>query len=163
MSSSSLVVPIAFATGWTIALGLIGALVTSLGPWYYALRKPSWQPPDWAFGPAWTTIFLCAATAFVLAWRAPESTALDRTRLVQLFLLNAVLNVLWSALFFRWRRPDWALLEILPLWLSIIAMAAAVASRRPAAAWLFAPYVLWVSFAAVLNATIVRLNGPFGR
>lgn len=163
MSSTSLVVPIAFAAGWTIALGLIGALVTTLGPWYYALRKPSWQPPDWAFGPAWTTIFLCAAVAFVLAWRSPESTTADRTRLLQVYALNAVLNVLWSALFFRWRRPDWALLEILPLWLSIIAVAAAVASRRPTAAWLLAPYVLWVSFAAVLNAAIVRLNGPFGR
>ncbi|HET9134303.1 MAG TPA: TspO/MBR family protein [Gemmatimonadales bacterium] len=163
MSSTSLVVPIAFAAGWTVLLGLIGALATTLGPWYYALRKPSWQPPDWAFGPAWTTIFLCAATAFVLAWRAPGSTPDDRTRLVQLWLLNAVLNVLWSVLFFRWRRPDWAVLEILPLWLSIIAMAAAVASRRPSAAWLLAPYLLWVSFAAVLNATIVRLNGPFGR
>jgi tryptophan-rich sensory protein len=153
-------VPIAFAVAWTILLGLTGALVTDIGPWYRGLIKPSWQPPDWLFGPVWTSIFICAAVAFYLTWQHPEATTRTRTLLVTLWLVNALLNVLWSFLFFRLRRPDWSLLEIAPLWLSIVGMLL-VASTAGRAGWLLAPYIAWVSFAAVLNATIVRLNGPF--
>lgn len=153
-------VPIAFAVAWTILLGLIGALVTDIGPWYRGLVKPAWQPPDWLFGPVWTTIFICAAVAFYLAWQHPEATTRTRTLLVTVWLANAVLNVVWSFLFFRLRRPDWALLEIAPLWLSIVTMLW-LASTAGRAGWLMVPYLAWVSFAAVLNATIVRLNGPF--
>jgi tryptophan-rich sensory protein len=153
-------VPIAFAVAWTILLGLTGALVTDIGPWYRGLIKPSWQPPDWLFGPVWTSIFICAAVAFYLTWQHPEATTRTRTLLVTLWLVNALLNVLWSFLFFRLRRPDWSLLEIAPLWLSIVGMLV-VASTAGRAGWLLAPYIVWVSFAAVLNATIVRLNGPF--
>jgi tryptophan-rich sensory protein len=153
---------------WTIvvaAIGVIivtgaGALLTQIGPWYYSLRKPSWQPPDWLFGPAWTVIFLLAAYAGVSAYdRADGSDA--RTVIVALFALNIVLNMLWSALFFRWRRPDWALIEVVPLWLSIAAMIAAVAPFSTWGALALVPYILWVSFASYLNLTIVRLNRPF--
>lgn len=153
-------VPIAFAVAWTILLGLVGALVTDIGPWYRGLIKPTWQPPDWLFGPVWTTIFICAAVAFYLAWQHPDATARTRTLLVTVWLANAMLNVVWSFLFFRLRRPDWALLEIAPLWLSIVTMLW-LASTAGRAGWLLAPYLAWVSFAAVLNTAIVRLNGPF--
>lgn len=163
MPAAPLVLPIALAAAWTIVLGLVGALVTDIGPWYRGLVKPSWQPPDWLFGPVWTTIFICAAVVFVQAWRSPEATNTTRTLLVVCWTINAFLNVLWSFLFFRLHRPDWALREIAPLWLSIIAMVVVAVGVAPRSGWLLAPYLIWVSFAAVLNAAIVRLNGPFAR
>ena len=143
------------------AVAMAGALLTELGPWYRNLVKPSWQPPDWLFGPAWTLIFALTATSAVLAWvYAPDAAA--RRRCVWLFALNGALNVLWSLMFFRLHRPDWALVEVAFLWLSIVALIVAVRRISVAAAWLLAPYLAWVTFAATLNAAIVRLNGPFG-
>ena len=144
-----------------IVVMLIGGLLTEIGPWYRALRKPSWQPPDWAFAPAWTLIFTLFAVAGVRTWRAlgpGESGAL----VLLLFAINCALNVGWSALFFRARRPDWALRELVMLWLSIIVMIFVVARYDAWAGILLAPYLAWVTFAGVLNATVVKLNAPFG-
>lgn len=143
--------------GWAMATALLGASLTTIGPWYRALEKPWFQPPDWAFGPAWTLIFALAAWGFVRAWRAGAGAAL-----LVAFAVNGALNALWSLLFFTLRRPDWALLEIVPLWLSILAMILLAARHDRGAAWLIAPYIVWVSFAGFLNLAIVRLNGPFG-
>lgn len=151
--------PVAFAIAWSLAVLGAGGAVTNIGTWYRALRKPPWQPPDWLFGPAWTLIFIAASVAFVLAWRAPEGEG--RGTLVAAYLVNGVFNFAWSLLFFGRRRPDHALVEVGGLWISIAAMMAAVAAVRPGALWLLVPYLAWVSFAAVLNRTIVRLNAPF--
>ena len=153
---------IATAVAWMVGLGAMGIVATDLSPWYYELRKPAWKPSDTLFGPVWSTIFLLAAIAFVLAWTSPEATREARTRLVAVYAVNAVLNVAWSVLFFRLRRPDWALGEVGLLWLSIVAMIWALAPLSALAAWLVAPYLAWVSFASVLNRAIVRLNAPFG-
>jgi tryptophan-rich sensory protein len=143
-----------------IAVNAIGALVTEIGPWYRSLRKPSWQPPDWLFGPAWTLILGLAAWAGVVAWEhAPD--AAGRTRVIALFAANATLHIFWSPLFFRWKRPDLALREVVFLWLSILALIIGLAPFSTTASWLLAPYLAWVTFAAWLNLTIVRLNGPF--
>lgn len=142
------------------ALGALGALVTELGPWYYALKKPSWQPPDWLFGPAWTLIFGLAAVSGVLAWRGTDSRA-GHARILWLFGVNALLNVAWSWLFFRLHRPDWALFEVGFLWLSIVALMVGLWPYSKAASWLLLPYLAWVTFASVLNLAIVRLNQPF--
>ena len=152
------------AGGATTAVLLAGGLLTSagFGPWYDRLRKPAWQPPDWAFGPAWTTIGALTTAAAVLAWDAAPRPR-QRTRIVGLFAANGVLNMLWSGLFFTLRRPDWALAEIVPLWLSVAAMIGGTAKLSRRAGWLLAPYLGWVSFAGLLNLRIVRLNGPFGR
>jgi tryptophan-rich sensory protein len=153
---------IAMAAVWMFGLGGLGVVATELSPWYYALRKPEWKPSDVLFGPVWSTIFLCAAVAFVLAWNADGATPSARTRLVVVYVVNAILNVLWSYLFFRLRRPDWALVEVVALWLSIVAMIWALAPLTKLGAALIIPYLAWVSFASVLNRSIVRLNGPFG-
>jgi translocator protein len=158
---SEMAMAIALAAGWTVAVLGAGGAVTEIGAWYRALRKPSWQPPDWLFGPAWTTIFVLASVAFVRAWTAPEAELPQRTMLIGAFALNGVLNFLWSVLFFRLRRPDQALVEVAPLWISVVLMMAAVGRLDAPSAWLLAPYLAWVSFATVLNRTIVRLNGPF--
>lgn len=143
-----------------LALAAVGGLLTEVGPWYRQLRKPSWQPPDWAFGPAWTIILGLAAWSAALAWVAAPSAG-ERTLVVVLYGLNALFHLLWSPLFFKFRRPDWALLEVPLLWLSILAPMVLVAPFSPLASWLLLPYLLWVSFAAYLNLTIVRLNRPF--
>ena len=142
------------------AVAGFGAMMTDLGPWYVALRKPSWQPPDWAFAPAWTLIFTLTAWAGVLGWQHAGDEA-ARATVIAVFAANGVLNMLWSILFFKLRRPDWALYEVGFLWLSIVAMIE-VLRHEAGMAWIFlVPYLLWVSFAAFLTATIVRLNAPF--
>jgi benzodiazapine receptor len=152
--------PILVAAIAACAVAAVGGMATQIGPWYRQLRKPSWQPPDWAFAPAWTLIFTLTAWAGVLGWyHAPDDAT--RATLIAVFAANGLLNMLWSFLFFRWRRPDWALLEVVALWLSIAVLIGTLAGLSTLGSWLLVPYLLWVSFAAYLNLTIVRLNRPF--
>ena len=136
----------------------VGGRMTTIGPWYRDLRKPTWNPPNWVFGPAWTAILGLAAWSGVLAWTHASSSS-ERVRILVLFGINIVLHMLWSPLFFNLRRPDWALLEVPFLGLSIVALMFGLAPLSSASSWLLAPYLLWVTFAAFLNLTIVRLNG----
>ena len=145
----------------TVTVAMAGGLLTEIGPWYRALVKPSWQPPDWLFGPAWTLIFALTAAAGIRAWEA-SSDAGARRLVVLSFAVNGVLNAAWSLLFFKLRRPDWALAEVALLWLSIAWLIVLCGRRARVAGWLMLPYLAWVSFAAFLNLTIVRLNAPFG-
>lgn len=153
---------IVFAISWALILAVGGGLLTQIGEWYYQLKKPSWQPPDWLFGPAWTLILGAAAYAFVLSWRGAEGDT-ERTLLLALYVANAVFHFLWSPLFFTLKRPDWALIEVPFLWASVLAMTVILRDYSVLASWLIVPYLAWVSFAAILNRKIVRLNSPFGR
>jgi benzodiazapine receptor len=153
--------PIAIAAGSALLVAVLGALMTDLGPWYANLKQPPWKPPDWAFGPIWTTIFALAAAAGVIGWRRATSRA-QRESMLVLFAANGFLNVLWSLLYFRLHRPDWSLYEVPFLWLSVLALMLLLWRFAKPAAWLLAPYLVWVSIAAALNWETVRLNGPFG-
>lgn len=153
--------PVIVAAAAALAVAVFGGLMTELGPWYASLRKPDWQPPGWLFGPVWTAIFALIATSGVAAWRRTK-TARERRIILLLFLANALLNTLWSLLFFRLQRPDWAFAEVIALWLSILVLIVALRRRSPGAAWLLVPYLLWVAFAGYLNWTVVQLNAPFG-
>ena len=148
--------PIAVALGWAVGLCLIGGLMTPRADWYARLNKPTWQPPGWVFGPAWTLILGLAAWAGVRAWEAGD--AAQRSDVLILFAVNGLFHLLWSPLFFKFQRPDWALLEVPFLWGSILALVIGLAPIDALAGWLIAPYLAWVSFAAFLNLTIVRLN-----
>ncbi len=149
--------PIVVAALAVLAMGAGGGLLTDLGPWYQDLVQPEWKPPDIAFGPVWTTIFVLAAIGGVLAWSAAENLA-DRRLILGLFGVNAVLNLGWSALFFQLKRPDWALAELVLLWLSILALIVGLKRLSLAASLLIVPYLAWVTFAGVLNYAIVQLN-----
>lgn len=140
----------------------IGGAFTELGPWYFALKHPTWKPPDAAFGVVWTTIFTLCAVSGWLAWQAASSPQQRRT-VATLFGLNALLNILWSALYFKLQRPDWALIEVVFLWLSILALIVGLWRVSRWASALLLPYLVWVSIAAALNWETVQLNGPFGR
>ena len=149
------------AVVWGVVVAGAGAFLTELTPWYRALRKPPWQPPDWLFGPAWTVILALASYSAYLAWQgAPDWRG--RLLVAVLFVVNGLANLAWSPLFFRLRRPDWALWEVPLLWLSILAPIVLLAPYSMTASLLLLPYLAWVSFAAFLNLTIVRLNSPFG-
>ncbi len=144
----------------TLFVLIAGGLMTTVGPWYRALKKPLWNPPDWIFGPAWTLILALAAWAGVLVWtNAPDMGA--QVRIAVLYGINIVLHMLWSPLFFNLRRPDWALIEVPFLWLSVLALVIGLAPYSATAPWLLLPYLLWVAFAAYLNLVIVRMNGSF--
>ncbi len=158
MTKSSLWIPVLVAACAAIVVAVLGASITELGPWYRNLKTPHWQPPDWAFGPAWTIIFALAAVSGITAWRAAPSES-SREWVIGFFAINGFLNVLWSALFFRLQRPDWALIEVAFLWLSILVPVVAFFRYSMPASALLVPYLAWVSFAALLNFEVARLNG----
>jgi tryptophan-rich sensory protein len=147
-----LIVCIAVCLG---AAGL-GSLLTTpaLRPWYAGLSKPHWTPPNWLFGPVWTILFFTMAIAAWLVWGRVGLTAAP----MQLFLLQLLLNVAWSALFFRLRSPGLAFAEIVMLWFAILTTSIEFWRAVPAAGWLLLPYLVWVSYAAALNFSIWRLN-----
>lgn len=147
---------------WAVLLGGLGGVLTSIGPWYRNLKKPSWQPPDWLFGPAWTLILGFAAWAAVLAWEGASDDA-GRNAIIILYAVNFICHFLWSPLFFTLKRPDWSLIEVVFLWVSVLMLLLCLRQFSVLASWLIVPYFVWVSFAAILNLYIVRLNGPFGR
>ena len=101
-----MLIPTLCAAAIAIFVLFVGGVATRIGPWFYALRKPRWNPPNWLFGPMWTTIAALAVWSAALAWtRAPDA----HLRIALLFGINAVLHMAWSPLFFALRRPDWAL------------------------------------------------------
>jgi tryptophan-rich sensory protein len=148
---------------WGLVVAIVGALLTdSLSTWYKEeLKKPKWQPPDWAFGPAWSVIFVLAAWSFYLGLEDAPTPG-SRLLIIALFVLNGLANILWNPLFFRLRRPDWALMETPFLWLSVLAPMLVLRPISGTASLLLLPYLAWVTFAGYLNLTIVRLNRPFG-
>ncbi|NJC04716.1 tryptophan-rich sensory protein [Sphingomonas kaistensis] len=149
--------PVIISFGVAILLGVAGGLLTEVGAWYHGLRKPRLNPPDWLFGPAWTIILGLAAWSASIAWEAADTDG-ERRLVVLLFGANALLHLLWSPLFFKWKRPDWALVEVVFLWASLVALVVGLAPISRQASLLILPYLLWVSFAAWLNWQIVRLN-----
>ena len=151
---------VAFGVFLTVCFGTaaVGAWLTSqsVGSWYRTLAKPSWTPPDWLFGPVWSSLYLLMASAGWLVWRKRAWPAIRFTML--LFAGQLALNALWSGLFFALRAPAIAFAEILVLWLAIGATTRAFWRVSQAAGWLLLPYLAWSSFAAVLNLAIWRLN-----
>jgi tryptophan-rich sensory protein len=153
--------PVLIAAAAASLVALVGATLTDLGPWYQHLAKPAWQPPGPAFGLIWTLVFSLCAASGVVAWRAAKKPG-QREAVIGLFALNGFLNVLWSLLFFRLHRPDWAVEEVIALWSSVLLLIVFLARFSWRASALLAPYLVWVSIATVLNAEVVRLNAPFG-
>lgn len=130
---------------------------TGVDSWYQTILKPSWNPPNWIFGPVWTTLYILMGIALFLVWKADTAPEIKRLAII-LFSLQLVLNFFWSFIFFNQHAIGWALVEILVMWLLILATIFAFANISRTAAWLLVPYISWVSFAAILNYTIWRMN-----
>jgi translocator protein len=142
-----------------LAAALIGGLATgsSVATWYAALRKPAFAPPDWLFGPAWTVLYILMAMAAWVVWKRGLGTPGVGLALA-VYLVQLVLNGAWSGLFFGLRSPLAGLLGIIALWLAILATIVLFFRVSTTAGILMLPYIAWVTFAAALNAAILKLN-----
>ena len=127
------------------------ATFTSVDSWYPTLKKVAWNPPPWVFGPVWTALYVLIALA---GWRVWVKTK----QVPSAYILQLILNLAWSFLFFYFRRPELAVVEMLALLGSIIWTASIFFRHDRIAGWMFVPYILWVSYAFTLNAGIVVLN-----
>ncbi|WP_373553778.1 TspO/MBR family protein [Haliscomenobacter sp.] len=135
--------------------GLIGS--AAMNTWFDNLQKPSWNPPGYLFAPVWTLLYALMGIAFWLIWKNEIPAANKRSAYVA-FALQLFLNFWWSIIFFRFQSPFFALIEILLLLLAIILTIFQFSKISKTAGWLLVPYLLWVSFASVLNYTIWSLN-----
>lgn len=139
----------------TFAAAAVGGLFMP-GEWYAELTKPSWNPPNWVFGPVWTTLYIMIATAGWLYWRTPS--AASKLRGYGVYGLQLILNAAWTALFFGLHDPLLALIDISLLIVMIISTIMLFKSVNRVSAWLLVPYLTWVSYATSLNAAIWVLN-----
>ncbi|MGD0763597.1 MAG: TspO/MBR family protein [Roseiarcus sp.] len=142
-----------------IAACLLAALTGAWfrpGEWYERLKKPSWRPPNRLFAPVWTVLYLMIALAGWLVWR--EAGFAGAGLPLAAYALQLVVNAAWTPLFFGLRRPDLGFVDVVLLWLSIIATIALFCPIHVVAAALLAPYLAWVTFAAALNFSVWRLN-----
>lgn len=166
--------------------GILGAVFTApeIGGWYAGLVKPALNPPSWVFGPVWTTLYFLMGVALFLVWKnewkwSERAITLQEKRprrkwnslswrlwngdllklnLISVFLIQLLLNAVWSPVFFGMHRPDIAFFILLALWFSIVSVIMNFSRVSRAAAWLLLPYLLWVSFAGYLNFSIWTLN-----
>lgn len=150
-----------FALLYGIGLNLAGGLLTDVGEWYQSLEKPWFQPPGWAFAPAWTVILGLAGWALYIGLTEAQTSAQFNAVAIT-FGANAVLHFLWSPLFFMFKRPDWSFIENFALIASCAALIVVLAPISGFAAWLLVPYLIWTCFAQAINHGVIKLNGPFG-
>jgi tryptophan-rich sensory protein len=140
-------------------IGNIGSFATfnQITTWYAALNKPSFNPPNFLFGPVWTILFALMGIALYLVWSHSGDKKEVKSALA-LFAIQLMLNVLWSFVFFGWHQPGWAFVEIILMWLAIFATIVSFSKISKTAAWLMVPYLAWVSFATCLTYAVWRLN-----
>lgn len=134
------------------------ATASSVSDWYLTLAKPPWNPPSWVFGPAWTLLYVLMSVAIWRTWLRRAETGARAKTLCWLHGTQLILNALWSILFFGLRRPDLALLDIIVLLALLVVIQFRLARFDRPAAWLWAPYLAWVTFATALNTAIWLLN-----
>ncbi|TRZ94338.1 MAG: tryptophan-rich sensory protein [Dehalococcoidia bacterium] len=139
--------------------GLVGSIFTAdaIQTWYTTLQKPSFTPPNWLFAPAWVTLYLLMGISAFLIWRTGLDKRQTRTALI-LFLIQLILNTLWSVAFFGLESPLYGIIVIVILWSAILLTILRFLRISTAAGVLMLPYILWVSFAAILNISIFMLN-----
>jgi len=139
--------------------GALGSVYTypSIPTWYAALNKPYFNPPNFLFGPVWTLLYLLMGISAAIVWsKSDKNKSVDTA--INIFMLQLGLNTLWSIIFFGYHRLFFALVEIILLWLAILWCTIAFFKISKPAGWMMIPYILWVSFAAVLTASVWLLN-----
>ncbi len=141
-----------------LGLGAIAGMFTAeaVPEWYASLNRPSFNPPNWVFGPVWTTLYLIMGISLFLIWK--QNAGKESKQAIIIFFLQLLLNFLWSFIFFYFNMIGLALVEIILLWISIVIMLILFYRIKPIAAYINIPYLLWVSFATILNASYYFLN-----
>jgi len=141
-----------------LSVGAVAGMFTSqaVPTWYASLDRPFFSPPNWVFGPVWTSLYILLGISFFLIWK--EEASKERDLAIKVFSIQMLLNFAWSFLFFYFNLIGAALIEIILLWISIALMIYLFYKIKPFAAYLNIPYLLWVSFAAILNAGYYFLN-----
>ncbi len=152
------ILPLIVSIAIPLALGGIAGVVTTdnISGWYSTINKPSFNPPNSIFGPVWTGLYLLMGIAMFIVWKSSSDGI--RSNTTQIYGVQLILNFAWSFMFFYFHRPDWAFVNIVLLWLAIVYTIFTFYKVRKVAAYLLIPYILWVSFASVLNAAIWKLN-----
>lgn len=140
-----------------VVLGSLGGLFTisEIKDWYSTIQKPSWNPPNWIFGPVWTTLYTLMGISFGIII---SSSGSEKKRSATLFIIQFIFNLLWSYIFFNQHMIGLALLDIILMWVFILLTIFSFSKTSRLAAILMVPYISWVSFAGILNFTIYRLN-----
>jgi translocator protein len=141
-----------------LVVGAISGLATatSIKTWYLGLDKPAFNPPNFIFGPVWTALYVLMGISLYLIWKSHRGNA--RTNALRIFGIQLVLNFAWSFIFFYYHQIFFALVEIVMIWIGVLLMIIVFRSVDKTAAYLQIPYLLWVSFASLLNASIWLLN-----
>lgn len=141
-----------------LGIGAIAGLFTAdaIPDWYATLSRPSFNPPNWLFGPVWTALYLIMGFSLFLIWK--QNPNKERNRAMLVFLIQLTLNFCWSFIFFYFHLIGFALIEIVLLWTSIVFMLVLFYKIKPVAAYINIPYLVWVTFATVLNASYFFLN-----
>jgi benzodiazapine receptor len=139
--------------------GSIGSIFTSksISTWYTTIKKPSFNPPNWVFAPVWTTLFILMGISLYLVWNKGLQVEGVKTAII-IFGAQFLFNILWSLLFFGLQSPLYAFIDIIALWIMILLTIIYFYRISPVSSYLLFPYILWVSFAAILNFMIVVLN-----
>ncbi len=142
-----------------LAVGFTGSYFTmpEIQGWYSTLNKPWFQPPNWLFGPVWTSLYILMGIAMYLIWKQPDSTP-GKKGALYIYAVQLVFNFFWSMIFFRFHALGFAMGWIVVLWLLILLTIFRFGKISSTAAWLLVPYISWVSFASILNFTIWQLN-----
>ncbi len=153
-STIALIISVALAQ----TAGILGSIVTidSIGTWYVGLGKPSFNPPNWIFGPVWTLLYTLMGISAWLLWSKRKQP--EVRKILWLYGSHLAVNTLWSFVFFGWHRLDLAFLVIIILWTMIACLILLIKRYSLIAAWLLLPYLLWVSFATLLNYSLWQLN-----
>lgn len=151
-------IPLALCIVGVLAVGSLSGLANSgsIEGWYSTLKKPPFNPPNYIFGPVWTVLYILLGAGLYLIVSSPQAPT--RTTALIVFGVQLLLNFSWSFLFFYFKLPGTAFVEILILWAAILTMIVAFFRVSPAAAYLQIPYLLWVSFASILNGSVWYLN-----
>jgi len=143
---------------FTLVFGGLGGIVTSneITNWYAGLHKPSFNPPNYLFGPVWTLLYFLMGISLYLIWKQLPSPS--KTKSIILFFIQFGLNFCWSFIFFKFHKPGFAFAEIILMWIFILLTILSFSKLNKTAAWLLVPYIAWVSFASLLNYSIWQLN-----
>jgi translocator protein len=142
-----------------LLVGATAGFFTSKGVkgWYALANKPSFNPPNWIFAPVWTMLYMLMGIALYLVWKSDAAKKIKQAA-ISFFAIQLILNFFWSFIFFSLQQSGWALIEIIAMWLAILATIIWFAKISKTAAWLLVPYISWVSFATLLNYFIWKLN-----